>query len=380
MGRHHWQKLIAIVVLLAFVGMGIAWTAEPAVPQFQEKEGSPIVRKHNKFPWLPVILGVGAGVVLVVLLTRKKEQKHTLTINLGAGVSGTPKSTASYGNGQVVKYSYTAPAGNGGLEVRLDNDLVAASGMLTMNADHTLSVSVNAANNVNLTYSNGVLTANGIRYELVLIPSGLFQMGSDCQEAYPDEQPIHAVTISMPFWFGRTEVTQGLWQAVMGSNPAYFKKGDNYPVETITNEDCLLFIDKVNQMLGGNFFRLPTEAEWEYACRAGSTAERYGDIDAIAWHNGNAGSESHPVGRKQPNAFGLYDMLGNVGEICQDRYGPYSSMDQTDPAGPTSGNLRTRRGAGFSGPPECIRSARRGIYSPSYCCASLGFRLARTNE
>jgi formylglycine-generating enzyme required for sulfatase activity len=160
----------------------------------------------------------------------------------------------------------------------------------------TLSVSVNAANNGNLTYSNGVLTANGIRCELAQIPAGQFQMGSDCPEAFPDEQPIHAVSITKPFWFSRTEVTQGLWQAVMGSNPAYFKKGDNYPVETITNNDCHRFIDKVNQMLGSNFFRLPTEAEWEYACRAGTTGERYGDIEAIAWLGGNAGSESHPVG------------------------------------------------------------------------------------
>jgi formylglycine-generating enzyme required for sulfatase activity len=380
MGRHRWQKLIAIGVLLAFVGMGVAWTAEQSAPQFQEKEGAPIVKKHKNFPWLPVILGVGAGVALVVLLTGKKEQKHALTVDLGTGTSGTPAATSTYSKGQVVAYNYSAQAGYGGLQVRLDNNLVAASGTVTMDADHTLSVSADAVNNTKLTYSNGVLTANGIRYELLLIPSGRFQMGSDSPEAFPDEQPVHAVTITKPFWLGRTEVTQGLWQAVMGNNPANFKKGDNYPVETITNDECHRFIDKVNQMLGGNFFRLPTEAEWEYACRAGTTAERYGDIDAIAWHGNNARAETHPVGQKQPNAFGLYDMLGNVGEICQDRYGPYSSMDQTDPTGPTFGNYRTRRGAGFDGPPECIRSARRGVYSPSYCCASLGFRLAGVNE
>ena len=138
-------------------------------------------------------------------------------------------------------------------------------------------------------FSNGVLTVNGVRYELVSIPAGTFQMGSNSLEADSDEKPVHTVQISKSFWMGKTEVTQGFWQAVMGSNPSNFKSGDNYPVEQVSWDDCQSFITKLNQMVGGNNFRLPTEAEWEYACRAGTTGDRYGDIDVIAWYSSNSG-------------------------------------------------------------------------------------------
>ena len=139
MGIRDWQKVIAIAVLLAFVGMGVAWATEQAAPQFQEKEGAPIVKKHKRFPWLPVILGVGAGVVLVVLLTKRKKQ--TLTVNLKVGTSGTPATTAKYKKGTVVSYDYTPKAGFRNLQVRLDGMLVPASGTVTMDSDHTLDVS-----------------------------------------------------------------------------------------------------------------------------------------------------------------------------------------------------------------------------------------------
>jgi formylglycine-generating enzyme required for sulfatase activity len=371
-----WQRLIVIVVLLAFVGMGVAWTAEQTAPQFQEKEGPPLLKKHKKFPWLPVILGVGAGVVLVVLLTKKKEQ--TLTVSLGTGTSGTPAATATYPKGQVVAYSYSAQAGYGGLQVRLDDNVVAASGTLTMNADHVLSVSIAGTLP---TFSGGMLTVNGVCYEMALIPAGDFQMGSVAPEAYPDEQPVHQVRISKAYWVGKTEVTQGLWQAVMGENPAQSNKGDNFPVESVSKPECHGFIEKLNQMIGGKAFRLPTEAEWEYACRGGITGERYGDIDAIAWYTKNSSNKTHPVGQKQPNAFGLYDMLGNVGEWCLDYIGPYSELPQTDPVNATSGgSLFIRRGSSIAGEAVCIRAARRGSGPSTLRCPSLGMRLARTNE
>ena len=447
MGIRDWQKVIAVGVLLAFIGMGAAWAIEQAAPQFQEKESAPIVRKHKRFPWLPVIMGVGAGIILVVLLTRGKKQtltvdlkvgttgtpaatakykkgtavnydytpkagfrniqvrldgmvvpargtvtmdsdhtldvaaseQYTLTVNLGAGVTGTPAATASYGRGQVVNYSYGTQAGSGGLQVRLDNIVVAASGSVTMNADQTLDVAITGCT---ASFSNGVLTVNGIRYEMELIPPGEFEMGSNAPEASKYEQPVHTVRISKPFRFGKTEVTQELFQAVMGYNPSKFKNGGRFPVEYIIWEDYLAFIQSLNQMLGGNAFRLPTEAEWEYACRAGTSGERYGEIDAIAWYANNSGGQTHPVGLKQPNAFGLYDMLGNVWEWTSDIWYDYSPEYQVDPAHTEMGTGYIYRGGGWE--TYTVRSSMRDRYhfmdSSLSTLVSVGFRLARTEE
>jgi formylglycine-generating enzyme required for sulfatase activity len=443
MGIHKWQKLIAVTLLLAFVGMGVAWTAEQAVPQFQEKEGAPVVKKHKKFPWLPVILGVGAGVVLVVLLTKKKE--ITLTVNLGVGTTGTPAATAKYKKGSVVSYNYTpkdgfrglqvkidgiaAPASgtvtmdkehaidvsaseqftlavslgagttgtpaataiypreqlvnysyspqlaNSTLQVRLDNVVVAASGTVTMSTDHTLSVAITDSI---ATFSNGVLTVNGIRYELALVPPGEFQMGSDSSEAEKNERPIHTVLISRPYWLGRTEVTQALWQAVMNDNPSDFRNDGNRPVEHFTWLDAQKFITSLNQMLGGDFFRFPTEAEWEYACRAGTTGERYDELDAIAWYAANSGGQTHPVGQKLPNAFGLYDMLGNVWEWCRDSFCWYLPEYQIDPCWVRDGtDSHIYRGDGWD--TWTARSADRDMSHPNYYAlplVSVGLRLA----
>jgi formylglycine-generating enzyme required for sulfatase activity len=229
-------------------------------------------------------------------------------------------------------------------------------------------------------YNNGVLTIMGVRYELAAIPAGTFQMGSNSLEAQIDEQPVHTVQISKGFWIGKTEVTQGLWQAVMGSNPSYFKSGDNYPVETVSWDDCQGFIAKLNQMVGGNAFRLPTEAEWEYACRAGTTGDRYGNIDAIAWYGENSDNTTHIVGQKQANAWGLFDTLGNVYEWCQDWYGAYSAGYQTDPTGPASGYYHVLRGGSYYYSDQIVRSAYRYFIDPSYSHGGLGLRLARTNE
>jgi formylglycine-generating enzyme required for sulfatase activity len=230
------------------------------------------------------------------------------------------------------------------------------------------------------TFENGVLTVNKgskeVRYELASIPAGTFQMGSNSSEAYSDEKPVHTVRISKSFWLGKTEVTQGLWQAVVDINPSVFKSGDTYPVEAVSWDNCQAFITKLNQMLGSNYFRLPTEAEWEYACRAGTTGDRYGNLDAIAWYDSNSSGTTHPVGQKQANAWGLYDTLGNVWEFCQDRYGDYSAGYQTDPTGPASGADRVDRGGGYYGGARDVRSASRSRLG-SGCHSVIGFRLAR---
>ncbi|MCX6556692.1 MAG: formylglycine-generating enzyme family protein [Candidatus Aminicenantes bacterium] len=251
-----------------------------------------------------------------------------------------------------------------------------------MSTNHTLTVAITDSI---ATYSNGVLTVNGIRYELALIPPGEFQMGSASPEAQFDEQPVHTVLISKPFWLGKTEVTQALWQAVMGSNPSKFKIGDNYPVEETHWEWCRDFIASLNQMLGSDLFRFPTEAEWEYACRAGTTGERYGELDAIAWYLDNAGGCTHPVGLKQPNAFGLYDMLGNVWEWWRDIYCfPYPLSYQVDPIGCENNpnwSGRVYRGASWETLGSGVRSLQRDRDHPNETLPllSVGLRLARTN-
>jgi hypothetical protein len=228
------------------------------------------------------------------------------------------------------------------------------------------------------TYVGGILTVKGVRYELMSIPAGAFQMGSVSTEAFAEEKPVHAVRISNGFWLGRTEVTQGLWQAVMGNNPAHFKSGDDYPLEMVSWDDCQQFIAKLNQMTGGNRFRLPTEAEWEYACRAGTEGERYGNLDAVAWYSGNSGDTTHPVAQKQSNAWGLYDMLGNIYEWCSDWYAAdyYTQSPAADPLGPAAGTMKISRGGCSFFDAAHTRAAHRQTAETLHKNYGMGLRLA----
>ena len=160
--------------------------------------------------------------------------------------------------------------------------------------------------------------------EFVWVPPGEFRMGSKSSEADDDERPRMRVRISRGFFLGKYEVTQGQWEAVMGSNPSRFDGcGPDCPVENVSWDDVQEFIRRLNAREGGNRYRLPTEAEWEYAARAGTNGDHYGNLAAIAWHEDNSGNRTHPVGRKAPNEWGLYDMLGNVWEWVEDWYGGY---------------------------------------------------------
>ena len=214
------------------------------------------------------------------------------------------------------------------------------------------------------------------------IPSGTFTMGSPTTEEgrFDGEGPQHQVTISKDFWLGKTEVTQAQWQAVMGSNPSYFK-GADLPVDNVSWEDCQSFIGKLNARAGKDLYRLPTEAEWEYACRAGGSEARYGSLDSVAWYDGwydgNSGRKTHPVGQKQANAWGLQDMLGNVEESCGDWYGSYASGALVDPTGPGSGSARVNRGGSWDTAARHTRAALRGHDRPSRRGARLGLRLQR---
>jgi formylglycine-generating enzyme required for sulfatase activity len=369
MRSHNWQKSVTIVVVFAFVGTLAAWSAEQAVPQFQEKEGAPIVRKHKNFPWLPVILGVGAVAVItaVVLLTKKNDNNPSTQTTGSLRVNSLPAGARLYLDGKDTgKTSDITMA-----QVKVGTHIVRLT--FTSFIDYTTSITVAEGQTATI---NALMTAN-LDFDMVAIPGGTFEMGSIGSEAYPDEQPVHAVAIS-PFQIGRYEVTQGQWKAVMGSNPSAYPNGDDYPVETVSWNDAQTFIQKVYAMTGRRY-RLPTEAEWEYACRAGTSVERYNDCDAIAWYSDNSDFKTHPVRQKQPNPFGLYDMLGNVSELCQDWYGPYSSTAQNDPSGPASGSHHVRRGGSFNSAPDCIRAARRNPGLASFRSSGLGFRLARTN-
>jgi formylglycine-generating enzyme required for sulfatase activity len=222
---------------------------------------------------------------------------------------------------------------------------------------------------------------NSFGMQFALVPAGEFQMGSTGGD--DDERPVHTVRISKPFYLGIYEVTQGQWEAVMGNNPSQFKGDTNRPVETVSWEEVLKFIDKLNAGEGGTQYRLPTEAEWEYAARAGSTtAYSFGDdsgqLGKYAWFGDNAGNTTHPVGTLLPNAWGLYDMHGNVWEWVQDWYGRYAAEPVTDPQGPASGLDRVLRGGGWTLDARYCRSADRAHYAPGRRFGSLGFRLLRT--
>ena len=205
-------------------------------------------------------------------------------------------------------------------------------------------------------------------------------MGSTSSEAHDREQPVTRVRISRGFWLGKHEVTQSEWRGVMGSNPSYFSEcGLDCPVEMVSWEDAQEFIRRLNAMDGAGTYRLPTEAEWEYAARAGTTGDRYGNLDAIAWCGGNSGGRTHPVGQKAPNAWGLYDMLGNVFELLvEDWLGDYPGGTVTDPRGPASDLRSGKRGGSWWRFASHCRSSGRGGTPKDFRDSNVGFRLLRT--
>ena len=221
-----------------------------------------------------------------------------------------------------------------------------------------------------------VVTVNGVSFRMVPVKGGTFNMGSTSGDSY--EIPVHSVTLS-DYAIGETEVTQELWEAVMGTNPSELK-GDKKPVESVSWNDCQTFITKLNQLTGGKF-RLPTEAEWEFAARGGVKSKGYtysgsNTIGDVAWYYDNSGSTTHDVATKAANELGIYDMSGNVYEWCQDWYDEYSSSPQNNPTGPSTGSVRMARGGGCVHSASICRSSYRGYHSPSNLNENLGMRLA----
>lgn len=221
----------------------------------------------------------------------------------------------------------------------------------------------------------GPALAGTSRIEFVRIPAGEFSMGSESGD--PDEKPVHRVRITKAFDMGKYEITQAQWGKVMGNSTSYFKGADR-PMESVSWVDVQNFLQKLNAANDGYRYRLPTEAEWEYAARAGSAAV-VTELDSTAWHQGNASNETHPVGSKRPNAWGLYDMIGNVWEWCQDWYDGdyYRNGPEADPPGPVSGQTRVVRGGAWFGPPNTLRTTFRERVAPGDWGFRVGFRLVR---
>ena len=237
-----------------------------------------------------------------------------------------------------------------------------------------------------------LILPGGVTMEMIYVGPGSFTMGSPVSGVgRSGDEVLHRVTLTKGYWLGKYEVTQKQWQSVMGGNPSSFKGGDR-PVECVSWEDCQRFVQKVSaaarRQLGGEA-RLPTEAEWEFACRAGMKGEyalpelgnytilhpdAWKALDVAAWYSGNSAGGTHPVGLKSPNPWGFHDMHGNVREWCNDWYGTYSG-DTTDPQGPASGGNRVSRGGCWLNFARLCRSASRFGSNPGYRDNHCGFRL-----
>ena len=268
--------------------------------------------------------------------------RQTVTISEGqtASISGSLTSPTSSSNANVLSSSSSSPSGN------------------------TITIPVK----------------NGISIEMVKVEAGSFNMGAtpEMENPYDSEKPVHRVTLTNNYYIGKYEVTQALWQAVMGSNPSGFK-GDNLPVEEVSWNECQDFISKLNAMTGKRF-RLPTEAEWEYAARDGNKSRGYqysgsNTLGDVAWYSGNSSSRTHAVGTKQPNELGIYDMAGNVWEWCQDWYGSYSSSPQTNPTGAVNELYPVYRGGSWNSSARDCRTSYRDYFTPVFRNIDLGLRL-----
>jgi formylglycine-generating enzyme required for sulfatase activity len=234
---------------------------------------------------------------------------------------------------------------------------------------------------------------NGTQIEMLLVPPGAFEMGciqgSNSYSCYSWEQPVHSVTLTNAYYIGRYEVTQAEWQAKMGNNPSYFREAYGYPNSANRPVEQVSW-NTIQGFLSATGLRLPTEAEWEFACRAGTTTPFHSGpgfpngttddnlVGQIAWWSGNAGSQTHAVGGKAANALGLHDMLGNVWEWCGDWYADYTSAPQTNPTGPASGSYRVWRGGSWVDYADFVRSSvRGGSDAPDFSGSNIGFRVAR---
>ena len=355
--------------------------------------------------------------VLTKLINRVEQQNQTLTIRytpssatvlvdnkVVRGNNGVAKTTLPVGQHSyvvfcdgyeseegTVKLKSSAPSD---LQIRLSKEVVDAvssandviqdnvstSSTSTLQSSaitsgYTTASSVASGSNV-----ISILVKNDITIDMVKVEAGTFTMGATPEMENPrdDEMPTHQVTLTNDYYIGKYEVTQALWQAVMGYNPSDFM-GDNLPVENVSWEESQEFISKLNRITGKKF-RLPTEAEWEYAARGGNKSRDYqysgsNNLSDVAWYTQNSDGKTHAVGTKQGNELGIYDMSGNVWEWCQDWEGTYSSSSQVNPTGANSGSFRVIRGGHYGETAGFCRLSCRLSFTPDSRLYGLGLRL-----
>ena len=292
-------------------------------------------------------------------------------------------------NGNWCSVSPTSGSNEGSVTVSVDENTSTSSRTATITVEsvtikRTLAVTQNGVTPTPTptpASQDRSFTVGGVTFKMIRVEGGTFTMGGTSEQgndAWEDESPTHRVTLST-YYVGETEVTQELWQAVMGSNPSYYSGGQR-PVERVSWYDCQDFVNKLNALTDCNF-HLPTEAQWEFAACGGNKSLGYkyagsNVIDNVAWYYGNSADKTHDVAQKSPNELGLYDMSGNVWEWCQDWYGAYSSSSQVNPTGPSSGVNRVYRGGSLTLRAEGCRVSYRVDIQPSSTYTNLGFRLA----
>lgn len=331
----------------------------------------PAVQKR-KFPWLLVGGIAAATIVVAVLVLRKKSSGSggptgpTGSIHIESSPTGAKVFRNGNDTGLRTNTTLTnVPVGTQAIKLILDGHKV---------YEQPVEVVAGQTAEVRAT----LVPASILEPEMVYIPGGTFQMGSESGEALPDEKPVHQVTLS-GYWIGKYEVTQEEWFSVMNTDPSYYK-GDRLPVNNLQWHHCQAYIEKLNEATGKRY-RLLTEAEWEYAARGGTTTDRYGELESVAWYSDNSGGTPHAVGGKAPNAFGLYDMLGNIFEWCWDWYGEYTAEPQVNPKGPdypTPGTVHhILRGGSWFMEKVAARAPFRSLHVPEHKHDVLGFRVAR---
>ena len=324
--------------------------------------------------------------------------RNCALVKVGLGLHGAQFEGSIMGNveNKTGEYWVYMPQGNRMLKVKHPNYApvmvtFADYGVEKMESNQTYELIVTAFNQyANAPNETSLLPASqtvsipvkdGISIDMVRVEAGTFTMGATAEmEALwvDEEKPTHQVTLTNDYYIGKYEVTQALWKAVMGNNPSFFY-GDNLPVETVSWYDCQEFISKLNRITGRTF-RLPTEAEWEYAARGGNKSRGYqysgsNNISDVAWYSFNSGDKTHVVGTKQANELGIYDMSGNVVEWCQDGYGKYSSSSQVNPTGANSGSHRMYRGGHWGCSSGGCRLSFRVAWTPGVRYEGIGLRL-----